>query len=108
MEYINFSYLYRDGDNNKKHNTITFFNCIEIGLNELDALIRANLINSLWFYANEWCLPDLHFPSWDERIDHGWHEFDEVYYSDEAFSAPRNLVEFVEIIKKTSWHKKAE
>jgi hypothetical protein len=108
MRYINFSYLYRDGGNNKKRNTITFFNSGEIDVNEFDSLIRANLIDGHWFYVNEWFLPDLHFEKWDERIDHGWHEFEEVFYSDEVFNAPRNLIEFVEIVKKTSWYKKKQ
>lgn len=99
MKYINFSYLYRDGGNYKNHCTVTFINSAEIGLTELEALIRANLIDGLWFYVNEWYLPDLHFKNWDKQLDHGWHEFENVFYSDTAFGAPRELAGFVEVIK---------
>lgn len=103
MPNIKFSYLYRDGGNYKNYNSITFDNPDNIELSELENLILSKLIDGTWFYVNEWHLPDLHFNTWDSEIDHLWHEFESVEYSDEALTMPFNLKEFIVTIEKTNW-----
>jgi hypothetical protein len=103
MSNIKFSYLYRDGANYKNHNSITFDNPDNIEPSALENLIRSKLIDGTWFYVNEWHLPDLHFNTWDQEIDHPWHEFESVEYSDEALEVVFNLKEFIAAIKKTNW-----
>lgn len=106
MPNIKFSYLYRDGANNKNFNSLIFDNSNNINVLALEALIRSKLIDGLWFYVNEWQLPDLHFRNYDDRIDHGWHEFESVEYSDEELNVPLNLSEFISKIERTNWYNK--
>jgi len=104
MPNIKFSYLYRDGANYKNYNSIIFDNPDNIVLSELENLIRSKLIDGTWFYVNEWKLPDLHFKAWDDGIDHAWHEFESVEYTDEQINIPCKLDEFIAIIEKTDWY----
>ena len=103
MPNIKFSYLYRDSANNKNFNAIIFDNSANMDVEELEALIRAKLIDGLWFYVNEWQLPDLHFRNYDDRLDHAWHEFESVEYSEEELNVPLNLAELIAKIEKTYW-----
>jgi hypothetical protein len=83
MRYINFHYCYRDAGNNKNHGTVSFINTGEIGLSDLEKLIRSKLIDEVWFVAEEWGLPNLHFECWDRDLDHDWHEFVGVKFNNE-------------------------
>src|ERR1700744_3661591 len=102
MPNIKFSYLYRDGANFKNYNAIIFDNSNDIDLIEFEKLIRSKLIDGVWFYVNEWKLPNLHFNPQIEEIDHAWHEFERVEYSDELLNPPLDLNDFIESIKKTN------
>jgi hypothetical protein len=106
MPNIKFSYLYRDGANYKSYNSVIFANSFDIDLSELERLIRSKLIDGIWFYVNEWKLPDLHFKCWDNEIDHTWHEFESVEYSDEILNTPLNLKEFIRTVEQTNWYEK--
>ena len=70
-------YLYRDGGNYKNWGEAILSNPLQRSLEEVDALIKAMLIDSEFFYAEDWGLPDLHFTEypWDGEIDHDWHQF---------------------------------
>ena len=83
MPNIKFSYLYRDAGNYKKFHSVIFSNPTDIDLQELEKLIRSKLIFSQWFYADQWKLPDLHFDTWNNEIDHTFHEFECVEYTNE-------------------------
>ena len=54
MKNIQFHYLYRDGANYKNLNSVVSDNNLNpdnIGLSELEALIRTKLVDGEWFYA---------------------------------------------------------
>ncbi|MFA6086376.1 hypothetical protein [Mucilaginibacter sp.] len=98
MPDIKFSYLYRDGANYKNHSFVIFANPTNADLFELETLIHSKLINDTWFYVNQWELPDLHFGTWDNEIDHTWHEFESVEHSEETANSQFLLLEFIEVI----------
>jgi len=101
MPNIKFSYLYRDGGNNKKFNSLVFTSRGYIDLIKFESLIRSKLIDGVWFHANIWDLPDLHFNDWDNDLDHQWHEFDGVEFTDEKQNLSYDLSEFKATIEKT-------
>jgi hypothetical protein len=83
MANIKFSYLYRDGGNYKKYQEVVFSNPDNIGIENLKTLIQSKLIDGMYFYVNEWILPDLHLETWDSTIDHTFHEFESVTYTEQ-------------------------
>jgi len=106
MPNIKFSYLYRDGGNYKKYRFLIFANPTNFDLDYLTSLIQSKLIDGSWFYVNEWKLPDLHFDTWDNDLDHTFHEFENIVYTDEGPNTPLNLAEFVLAIEQTDWYTK--
>ena len=97
MPNIKLSYLYRDSANYKNHSSIIFNNPTNIALAEIEAAIRSKLIDDTWFYADKWNLPDLHSGKWDNAIDHTWHEFDGIEFTDEK--GENNIEDLVRAIK---------
>jgi hypothetical protein len=83
MPNIKFHYLYRDGANYKNHSFVIFNNPTNIALAEVEKSIQQKLIEDTWFYADKWNLPDLHFGTWDNKIDHTWHEFESIEFTAE-------------------------
>ncbi len=55
-----------------------------IALAEVENIIHHKLIDGTWFYADKWNLPDLHFGTWDNELDHTWHEFESIEFTDEV------------------------
>ena len=98
MPNIKFNYLYRDGGNYKKFHSVVFGSDECISIEELELLIKSKLIDSEWFYAEQWKLPDLHFDTWENELDHTFHEFKSVEYCDEAATSEISLREFINII----------
>ncbi len=84
MPNIKFSYLYRDAGNYKNYGQVIFANPNNLSLEQVTELIKSKLIDGQWFYAKEWGMPDLHFDRWDEELDHGFHEFEGVEFTEEA------------------------
>lgn len=101
MPNIKFSYLYRDGANYKKFHSVIFSNPTNIDLQEIETLIRSKLIFGEWFYVDQWKLPDLHFETWDKEIDHTFHEFESVEYTDEPSGGELCIEEFKKTIKNS-------
>jgi hypothetical protein len=99
MPNIKFNYLYRDGGNYKNYSSVIFANPDNIDLSDLEALIKSKLIYGEWFYVNEWKLPDLHFDTWDNEIDHTFHEFESVELTEEAAKTDFSLADFMAAIK---------
>lgn len=95
---IKLCYLYRDGANYKKHGVAIFTNNSNKSVVLIEQFITRNLIESEWFYADKWGLPDLHFKEWDEEIDHNWHEFDCIEETTET-STREDIIDFLERIK---------
>lgn len=99
MPNIKFNYLYRDGGNYKNFGSIVFINPLNIELSALEDLIRSKLISHHWFYADQWQVPDLHLGSWDNELDHTFHEFEGVEYADEPADARTDIALFINILK---------
>jgi aryl-phospho-beta-D-glucosidase BglC (GH1 family) len=99
MPNIKFNYLYRDVGNYKNFNSTILENDQSISLKDLESLIKSKLIDGEWFYVDQLKLPDLHFGTWDNEIDHTFHEFESVEYTDEPGNAAFALTEFVGILK---------
>lgn len=99
MPNIKFNYLYRDGGNYKNFNNIVFNNPQNVLLPALEELIRSKLIFDHWFYVDQWQLPDLHFGTWDNELDHTFHEFESVEYTDEPADAGTDIALFINILK---------
>ncbi len=91
MPNIKFSYLYRDAGNYKNYGSVIFANPNNLSLEHLLELIRPKLIDGTWFHAKEWGLPDLHFDRWDEELDHGFHEFEGVEFTEEEVNSLYSL-----------------
>jgi hypothetical protein len=88
---IAFSYLYRDAGNYKQYHTEVFTNNSPIDLDTIRQRIKDAAIDGGWFYVDKWKLKDLHFDTWDNELDHTWHEFDDVEETNE--SATQNDIE---------------
>jgi len=84
MPGIKFNYLYRDVANYKKYGFVICPNPDNMGLSEIEILIRSKLIDGEWFYADEWGLPELFLETVDFRVDPTWHEFEGMEYSNEV------------------------
>lgn len=96
---IKLSYLYRDGANYKQYNNVIFANPDVISLNEIRNRIKKSLIESTWFVAHDWGLPDMHFKEyvWDNETDHDWHEFE---YVKESGSNPTEDISILDFLIK--------
>jgi len=99
MPNIKFNYLYRDADNYKKFDSIIFENDQSISIEELELLIKSKLIDSEWFYADQWKVQEIFLDTFDYKIDPTWHEFESIEYSDEPTNSVFTLAEFVKTLK---------
>lgn len=100
---IKFSYLYRDAGNYKIFSEVIFANPNSLSIQDMEHLIRSKLIDGEWFYAKDWGLSNLHFEDWDEDIDHGFHEFENLSPTEESVNAPLSFDHFYELVKETNW-----
>lgn len=100
MPNIKFSYLYRDAANYKKYNHVIFANPDDVELSKIEQLVKTKLIYGEWLYVDEWQLPDLHFGTWDNQLDHTFHEFENVEFTEEPVNMTSDLVELITSIKK--------
>lgn len=100
---IKFSYLYRDGANYKQFNEVVFGNPSKLSVQEIETTIKENLIDSQWFVAKDWRVPDMHFKefSWDSEIDHDWHEFESIEETLELVTTENHIEDFLSIVSKT-------
>lgn len=94
MPNIKFSYLYRDAGNYKNYGHVIFANPNNFSLEQVMELIKPKLIDGQWFYTKEWGLPDLYFDRWDQELDHGFHEFEGVEFTDEKADSLYSLATF--------------
>ncbi|MFN8322319.1 MAG: hypothetical protein U0T74_06625 [Chitinophagales bacterium] len=99
MSNILFLYMYRDGANYKNHGEVVFANPQKLELSSITTAIESALIDGAWFYVKPWNLPDLHFEKWDDDIDHTFHEFESVSYTNELPTDNRTIEQFLLQIK---------
>jgi len=88
--------MYRDGGNYKNHGEAIFANPDDVDIEEATKNIKSILFDGEWFYVNEWGLKDLHFETWDNEIDHTWHEFVALEPTDEPVTDMRTFKTFLE------------
>jgi hypothetical protein len=79
---IKFNYLYRDGSNYKNYTGIVFGNPNNLSLNQIEKIIKENLIDGEYFYTKKWDLPELFFEV-SNSDDHEFHEFESIEYTEE-------------------------
>lgn len=80
---IKFSYLYRDAANYKNYSEVVFSNKTALPFSIIKKEIEYFLIEGTHFYVDNWKLKDLHFNTWDNEIDHTYHEYDTVELTEE-------------------------
>jgi hypothetical protein len=104
---IKFSYLYRDGANYKQFNQVVFNNPSNLTVEEIAATIKKQLIDSQWFVAKDWGMPDIHFKefAWDSDIDHDWHEFELVEETSQKVMEENSIEDFLFLIDKNKIQK---
>ena len=95
---IKFHYLYRDGANYKQNSSEVFSNIAELQIAEIENSIRSCLIEENWFYAHKWNLKDCHLHKWDDDIDHAWHEYDCIEFTNEGATIG-DISEFIDLIR---------
>ena len=99
MPNILLLYMYRDGANYKNHGEVVFANPLNLELSGITAAIQSTLIDGAWFYVKTWNLLDLHFEKWDDEIDHTFHEFESVSYTNAPPTDNRTIEQFLLQIK---------
>ena len=77
-----FEYLYRDGANYKNWGEAVLPTTSGQTLEQLDRQIRRSLIDGAYFVAEEALLPTLYFSTRDITVDHGWHEYSEISWTE--------------------------
>ncbi len=86
MPNIKFSYLYRDSGNYKNWGFVILSNPDNLSLVDVEGIIKKKLIYDVWFYVDEWNLPDLRFNNLDLDEDPTWHEFESVTFSNDPIT----------------------
>ena len=101
---VRFEYLYRDAGNFKNWGEIVFSNPRNINADLIAAMTEKVLIDGAYFVASKAGVPDLHVETYDENLDHGWHELYSFQSTDEAPNDPqeRNVEEFIESLQRAS------
>ena len=105
-ENTTFVYLYRDAANYKEWGRVVFEGAVD---DELRKRAEAAFESSEYFVADAVRVPEL-FPylgddeDFDERYDHGWHEFHEFEPTDEPADdeAGRSIGEFVAQVEEAA------
>lgn len=100
MPNIKLSYLYRDAGNYKNFGEVIFANPSNVSLEKVTELLKQKLIDGQWFYARDYGLPNLHFDKWNEELDHGFHEFEGMEYTDDPPSVSISLYRFIKLMEK--------
>jgi len=82
LNNIKFNYLYRDASNYKNFGSIIFHNPNNLSIDDVENIIRSQLIDGEYFYARKLNIPELFFeiPNSD---DHEFHEFENVEMTNE-------------------------
>jgi hypothetical protein len=101
---IRFEYLYRDAGNFKNWGEIVFSNPHNLNADFVSTMAEKILIDGAYFVASKAGVLDLHVETYDEDLDHGWHEFYSFQSTDEAPNDPqeRNVEEFIESLQHAS------
>jgi hypothetical protein len=96
---IKYNYIYRDYSNYKNFNSVIFANPNNVPIQEVEKLIRENLIDGEFFNAQEVGLPLLFFDDKTED-DHQWHEFESLETTNETINIELKIEDIIERLKK--------
>ena len=101
---IRFEYLYRDAGNFKKWGDVVFSNPRGITPEAATKMAEEALIDSNYFAATKAGVPDLHFPDYNEQLDHGLHEMHGFFPTNETPTdrEDRTVEEFVRSFRAAS------
>jgi hypothetical protein len=101
---ILFCYKYRDGANYKQYNEIVFSNPLKREVKEIELFVKEKLIDGSWFVADDWNIPNHFFKEymWDNKIDHNWHEFDEIKETHRDVTEKNTIEDFITSVQKTT------
>ncbi len=101
---IRFEYLYRDAGNFKNWGEVVFSNPRDVTAGAVTKMAEEVLIDGSYFAATKAGVPDLHFPEYNEQLDHDWHEMHGFLPTDEAPNdrEQRTVEEFVRSLRSTS------
>ena len=95
---IKFCYLYRDAGNYKLFDFIVFSNRRGYTITQIEQKLRSLLISETYFFPEQWNIPRLKFDNFDPELDHGWHELEEVDYTEEPTTSAQDINEFLESV----------
>lgn len=101
---IRFEYLYRDAGNFKNWGEVVFSNPHDVAAEIAASMAENVLIDRAFFVASKADVPDLHFPEYNEELDHGWHEVHAFLPTDEPSNdaRARSIDEFLESLRSAS------
>lgn len=92
---IKFSYLYRDAGNYKEFGEIIFTNQNSKSPEEIELVIRKNLIDGDFFVPEKWNVPRLSFENYSPELDHEYHEFESLEETNENTTENIDVSEFL-------------
>lgn len=99
---ISFEYLYRDAANYKNWGQVVLSNDCDKALDEIESLIREALIDGEFFVAERVNIPVLYFEKYDRDLDHSWHVFSTVGWTDMQPSTSLKFSEFVQLLRQAN------
>lgn len=92
---LKFNYLYRDAGNYKVYDEIIFANQNTHSLPEFELIIRNHLIEGEFFIPGKWHIPRLKLGSYSSELDHDYHEFESLEFTDENQNANCDITDFL-------------
>lgn len=92
---VSFEYLYRDGANYKNWGKIVLTTTSGHELAEIEHRIREQLLDGTNFVAEEVDISTLYFSTRDITVDHWWHEYAGVSWTDKAPSKSESIEELI-------------
>ena len=100
---ICFEYLYRDAGNNKLHGVMILKGNDTNRLDEIDEEIKRNLMDQSFFVPKDVGIEPLRFDQFDIDLDHDWHEYCGVDWTEEPItqSAISDIGVFLGLLKKS-------
>ncbi|MBC7655505.1 MAG: hypothetical protein H7098_13650 [Oligoflexus sp.] len=104
MQNIKFNYLYRDAGNYKFFGSVIFSNPYNLSLDNIQLLLKNPLINGEWFIAEDLKLSSLFFDKHIADLDHLFHEFETVLFTEEESKSSLSINEFINLLQKANWN----
>ena len=97
---IKFNYLYRDAGNYKEFGEVIYSNPYSETLDKIGRLIHENLIEDEFFIPESWNIPNLCFGDFSLDLDHDYHEFESIEFTNEDETESIDISTFLIVISK--------